>query len=87
MSVQLKMGLVGAGAISQSYAQAFEGIDCGRLVAVADVRPEAARALKDFATSDRIRGAVSAEGIAIVDSPEGPRWSRKLAMWEWQNEI
>ncbi len=38
---------------------------------------EKARAGKDFATSDRIRDELAAEGIVIVDSPEGPRWSRK----------
>jgi cysteinyl-tRNA synthetase len=37
---------------------------------------EAARRLKDFATSDRIRDQLAAEGIAIVDSPQGPRWKR-----------
>ena len=38
---------------------------------------EAARKNKDFATSDRIRDELAEEGIVIVDSPEGPRWSRK----------
>lgn len=38
---------------------------------------EAARKSKDFASSDRIRDELAAEGIVIVDSPEGPRWSRK----------
>ncbi len=41
------------------------------------VEREAARKNKDFATSDRIRDDLAAEGIVIVDSPEGPRWSRK----------
>ena len=47
MDAPLKVGLVGAGVISQSYAQAFDGLECGQLVAVADVRPEAARALAE----------------------------------------
>ncbi|MCP4036110.1 MAG: cysteine--tRNA ligase [bacterium] len=38
---------------------------------------EAARKNKDFATADRIRDELAAEGVVIVDSPEGPRWSRK----------
>ncbi len=38
---------------------------------------EAARKNKDFATADRIRDELLAEGIVIVDSPDGPRWSRK----------
>ena len=38
---------------------------------------ETARKAKDFATSDRIRDELAAEGIVIKDSPDGPRWSRK----------
>jgi len=37
---------------------------------------EAARAGRDFATADRIRDELAAEGITIVDTPEGPRWRR-----------
>ena len=37
---------------------------------------ETARKNKDFATADRIRDELAAEGITILDSPEGPRWSR-----------
>lgn len=37
---------------------------------------QAARAAKDFATADRIRDELAAEGIEIIDTPEGPRWRR-----------
>jgi len=37
---------------------------------------QAARAAKDFAEADRIRDALQAEGIEIVDTPEGARWRR-----------
>jgi cysteinyl-tRNA synthetase len=37
---------------------------------------EAARALKDYATSDRIRDELLAEGIELVDTPAGPTWRR-----------
>ncbi len=45
MSNKVRFAMVGAGAISQSYASAFENCDSATLVAVADTRPEAAKAL------------------------------------------
>ncbi len=41
----LRFGLVGTGRISDSYVQAFKGLTSARLVAVADVVPEAAHTL------------------------------------------
>ena len=38
---------------------------------------QAARAAKDWATADRIRDELAAEGIEIIDSPEGPQWRRQ----------
>jgi predicted dehydrogenase len=43
----LRFGIVGAGGIAQAYAQAFDQCTMARIVAVADVRPEAARALAE----------------------------------------
>ena len=45
---KLRFGLVGAGGIAQAYAQAFNESNCCKLVAVADVRPEAASALAEI---------------------------------------
>ncbi len=46
---KLNFGLIGAGGIAQAYAQAFAQSACCQLVAVADVREEAARALAEIA--------------------------------------
>jgi predicted dehydrogenase len=48
---KLRFGLVGAGGIAQAYAQAFNESKCCDLVAVADVRPEAAAALAEIVGS------------------------------------
>lgn len=40
------------------------------------VARETARKARDFAEADRIRDALLAEGVRIVDTPEGPRWRR-----------
>ncbi|HMT07814.1 MAG TPA: Gfo/Idh/MocA family oxidoreductase [Pyrinomonadaceae bacterium] len=45
---KLKFGLVGAGGIAQAYAQAFNESECCDLIAVADVRRDAADALAEI---------------------------------------
>jgi predicted dehydrogenase len=45
----VKFGLVGAGAIAQAYAQSFGKAAGAKLIAVADVRPEAATAMAESA--------------------------------------
>ena len=47
-----------------------------RIDALVDER-QAARQAKDFATSDRIRDELAAEGIEVVDTPTGTTWRRR----------
>lgn len=43
---------------------------------------QAARARKDWATSDRIRAELLARGIVVEDTPQGVRWYRKSQVQE-----
>jgi cysteinyl-tRNA synthetase len=45
------------------------------LVQVALAQREAARERKDYAAADAVRDQLSAAGIAVEDTPDGPRWS------------
>lgn len=45
----IKFGLVGAGGIAQAYAQAFDQTELAELVAIADLRPDAAAAMAEAA--------------------------------------
>ncbi|MFZ6005691.1 MAG: cysteine--tRNA ligase [Actinomycetota bacterium] len=67
----LGFGLAGAAAPMADESGSDQRVD--ELVA----ERQAARAAKDFATSDRIRDELAAEGIELVDSPTGTTWHRK----------
>lgn len=47
----------------------------GALVADDLDRRAAAKAAKDWATADRIRGRLADAGVQITDTPDGPEWS------------
>jgi predicted dehydrogenase len=55
MTDPLRLGLVGAGAIAQSYIKALEGSSLARWVGIADVRPEAAAAAAELMGCDSYR--------------------------------
>jgi cysteinyl-tRNA synthetase len=67
----LGFGLAGATAPEADESGSDPRIDA--LVA----ERQAARAAKDFTTSDRIRDELAAEGIELVDTPTGPTWRRR----------
>ncbi|MEE9395799.1 MAG: Gfo/Idh/MocA family oxidoreductase [Methylococcales bacterium] len=48
----IRFGLIGAGAIAQSYLQAFKTTAEGKLVGVVDIRPDAARAMAEEASCE-----------------------------------
>jgi cysteinyl-tRNA synthetase len=45
------------------------------LVRVALAQRAAARERKDYAAADAIRDQLRAAGVAVEDTPEGPRWT------------
>ena len=68
-------GMVGAGAIAQAYSQAFRGLAAARVAAVADVRPEAARALAEelgcaaFASHHEMAERVNLDAVLVCTPP------------------
>ncbi|MBU3692585.1 MAG: cysteine--tRNA ligase [Candidatus Nanopelagicaceae bacterium] len=58
---------------SNSGADLSSAVD--GLIALLLEQREAARARKDFAAADSIRDRITAMGISIEDTPQGPRWS------------
>ena len=55
---------------TQEWLQALDGV-----IQLALAQRAAARERKDFAASDAIRDGLSALGITIEDTAQGPRWS------------
>ena len=55
--------------LDDRLAQATDG-----LVALALEQRQAARARKDFPAADAIRDQLTALGVSVEDTPQGPRW-------------
>jgi cysteinyl-tRNA synthetase len=49
----------------------------GALVKLTLQQRDAARARRDYATSDAIRDGLEEIGVIVDDTPEGPRWELK----------
>ncbi|MFM8621594.1 MAG: cysteine--tRNA ligase [Candidatus Nanopelagicaceae bacterium] len=60
------------GSVGAVLSDALDGV-----IQLALAQRAAARERKDFASSDAIRDGLAALGIAIEDTPQGPRWSIK----------
>ncbi|MEA2562813.1 MAG: hypothetical protein QOH06_4317 [Acidobacteriota bacterium] len=71
----LRFGLIGAGRIAESYAQAFEGAEGVRVAGVADVRPEAAGSLARrlgcpaFASHEAISAMSGIDAVVVCTPP------------------
>lgn len=70
-----RFGIVGAGAISQGYAQAFQSCDEAEVVGIADTRAEAARSLaevlgcKAFASHQTMADACELDAVLVCTPP------------------
>lgn len=73
--MKINFGMVGAGHIAQAYAQAFEGCESAQLVAVADVRAEAARALAEgfgcrgYGTCEAMAESEALDAVVVCTPP------------------
>ncbi|WP_405012699.1 cysteine--tRNA ligase [Kitasatospora sp. NBC_01539] len=77
--VRAMLGVLGLDPLDEHWAGARHGDDLHGVVdslvrLVLDQR-QAARERKDYATSDAIRDQLGLAGLAIEDTPSGPRWT------------
>ena len=63
------------GLLLESPERWFQGAGDGRIDALVAER-DAAKKARDFATADRIRDQLKAEGITLEDGPDGTTWRR-----------
>jgi len=71
----MRLGLVGAGAISQSYVLALRGCETARITAVADLRPEAAKTLAEdidcaaYDSHEKLAEEANVEAVIVCTPP------------------
>jgi cysteinyl-tRNA synthetase len=72
------LAVLGLDPLAPPWASAQSGGDLrpvvDALVSVALEQREAARARKDYAAADAIRAQLAEAGVAVEDTPRGPRW-------------
>lgn len=79
LSVRTMLDVLGLDPLSPTWSDAGTATDLhdvvDRLVAVALEERAAARGRKDYAAADRVRDGLAAAGVAVEDTPGGPRWT------------
>ena len=77
-SVRAMLGVLGLDPLDPAWASTGGDERLGQvtdgLVALALEQRQAARARKDFPAADAIRDQLTALGVAVEDTPQGPRW-------------
>jgi cysteinyl-tRNA synthetase len=77
-SVRAMLGVLGIDPLDPQWADGGGDDRLARatdgLVALALEQRQAARARKDFAAADAIRDQLTALGVVVEDTPQGPRW-------------
>jgi cysteinyl-tRNA synthetase len=75
-AVRAMMAVLGLDPLAEHWSGAGAGLRpvVGALVAVALEQRQAARERKDYAAADAIRAGLAEAGIAVEDTPRGPRW-------------
>jgi cysteinyl-tRNA synthetase len=78
-SVRAMLDVLGLDPLAAPWSTSAGGSDLhgavDRLVDVALQERTEARTRKDYAAADRIRDRLTAAGIAVEDTPDGPRWT------------
>jgi cysteinyl-tRNA synthetase len=79
MSVRAMLDVLGLDPLSPMWAESESASDLHAvvesLVSVTLDERQQARVRKDYTAADRIRAALGAAGVAVEDTPAGPRWT------------